>query len=133
MFGWISESSDPSKQSFPVKGIESATSRVENLSPSQRNACLVSLGFNAVAKTTQFSNHLSGPPLRLCTTHSGGAFFITDSSVAISCSNLSICSSINFRSSSAIFKKMPIDRMQIATRAERIAQLRRCRLCTLNG
>src|SRR5262245_48800561 len=59
--------------------IEPATSRVENLSPSQRNACLVRLGFNAVAKTTQFSNHLSGPALRLCTTHSGTAFFITDS------------------------------------------------------
>src|SRR5215510_5254164 len=60
-------------------GIEPATSRVENLSPSQRNACLVRLGFNAVAETTQFSNHLSGPAFRLCTTHSGTAFFITDS------------------------------------------------------
>src|SRR5262245_17424045 len=60
-------------------GIEPATSRVENLSPSQRNTCLVRLGFNAVAKTTQFSNHLSGPTLRLCTTHSGTTFFITDS------------------------------------------------------
>ena len=46
-------------------GIEPATSRVENHSPSHRNGCFARHGFNAVAETTQFSDHFSGTALCL--------------------------------------------------------------------
>jgi len=42
-----------------------ATSRVENPAQSQRNTRLARHGFNAVAETTQFSDHFSGTALCL--------------------------------------------------------------------
>jgi hypothetical protein len=51
-------------------GIEPATSRVENPAQSHRNACLARHGFNAIAETTQFSDHFTGTALCLSTTDS---------------------------------------------------------------
>ena len=43
-------------------GIEPATSRVENHSPSHRTARFARHGLNTVAETTQFSDHFGGTP-----------------------------------------------------------------------